>query len=51
MEELHDWIVLIIVCALVVYTVGRLLIAAFFSAKRKHTRNALNDILGKEEIS
>lgn len=47
---LHDGLVLLAVGAAVVYGLGRLLIAAFFAAKRRSQKRLLRDLY-KEELS
>lgn len=43
--ELIGYLLLI---AVVLYAVGRLLVVAFFAAKRRHVSNVINDLLKGE---
>lgn len=49
--NLHDWIIVLMVGALVVWSVGRLLIRAWFSDKRRHQRDFMRQLYNGEEIS
>jgi len=49
--ELHDGLLLLAVGAAVVYGLGRLLIAAFFAAKRRSQMRLLRDLYRGEEVS
>lgn len=49
--ELHDWLILLVISALVVYATGRLLIRAWWSAKRMHQRDFIRNLYTKDEPS
>lgn len=49
--ELGDYIIALLATALVIYCVGRLLIAAFFAARRRHFHQTMTDIARGEQVS
>ena len=49
--DLGDYIIALLATALVIYVVGRLLIAAFFAARRRHFNETLTDISRGETAS
>ena len=49
--DLGDYIIALLATALVIYTTGRLLIAAFFAARRRHFNQTMNDITRGEQLS
>lgn len=49
--ELGDYIIALMATALVIYATGRLLIAAFFAARRRHFAQTMNDITRGDRIS
>jgi uncharacterized membrane protein YdjX (TVP38/TMEM64 family) len=49
--DLHDWTIVLMLGALVVWCVGRLLIRAFFAAKRHHQQEFMRQLYNGDEIS
>lgn len=51
MFDLGDYIIALLATALVIYMVGRLLITAFFAARRRHFHETMTDIAKGEHAS
>ncbi len=49
--ELGDYIIALMATAVVIYTVGRMLIAAFYAARRRHFNDTIRDINRGEQAS
>jgi hypothetical protein len=49
--DLGDYIIALLTTALVIYVVGLMLIAAFFSARRRHFNQTMTDITRGEQLS
>lgn len=49
--ELGDYIIALMATALVIYATGRLLIAAFFAARRRYFNQTMNDITRGDTLS
>ncbi len=49
--ELGDYIIALLATALVIYATGRLLIAAFFAARRRHFNQTMHDITRGDTVS
>ena len=49
--QLHDGLILLALGAVVVYGLGRVLICAFFAAKRRSQQRLLRDLMRGEELS
>jgi hypothetical protein len=49
--SLGDYIIALLATALVIYATGRLLIAAFFAARRRHFHETMADITRGEQLS
>lgn len=48
---LHDWVILLVLAALVVYALACVIINAFFRAKRRHRRDVIRELLKGDELS
>lgn len=42
--SLGDYIIALLATAVVIYTTGKLLIAAYFVARRRHVQQTMNDL-------
>jgi hypothetical protein len=49
--DLGDYIIALMATAVVIYSVGRLLIAAFFAARRRHFNETMGDLTRGERVS
>lgn len=47
--DLGDYIIALLTTALVIYVVGRMLIAAHFAARRRHFNQTMHDIVDNGE--
>lgn len=49
--DLGDYIIALMATALVIYATGRLLIAAYFVARRRHVSQTMNDLTKGDTVS
>ncbi len=49
--ELGDYITALLATAVVIYATGRLLIAAYFVARRRHVRQTMMDLTKGDTVS